>query len=698
MQFRTAVFVFATCAATARFAAAESSGHPITKVIRLLEETKEKAKEQREDEEHTYGKFVHWCKNSVGALEKAIADENEKIEELKGTVDAKTKMVEELDVQIKEVKAEIKKMKSAAKAAEDQRKEGHKTYEDKVDDLEDTIKGIGKAIDVLEKSKKETSFAVLDNAPVKRAIELLHEFAPDKALLLQAAGVKPDGRAGHVKKYSFHSGSVIELLKGLSEDFEKKKLEAEKAETNAVNAFALEEKARDNALDAAEDAKQAKLSALGETKEELAQAKADLKDTEQELDEDSKALEDTHKSCSSKAVEWEERTKAFHGQNEAIDAAIKILAKVTGVRTEAPENPVPPPSPADLQTGALSFMQKSASVTNPGTTAIALIRAAAHKAHSKSLIKLADAVAARFTEGQGGSEVFEDVIHMITNMILRLQAEQKDENEHKEWCDAEVGKTKDAIPGKQDTISELEVKIDESKAKVQTTAEEIDEAAKMADELMRHLNELAEIRKIGHDENKKAVKDAQDAQAAVTNAIAVLEEFYEGSGAAALMQRGVDLPQKPSAWDTEGSGVADPNAQPDGIITVLKEVSADFAKMEADTNAQENSDEEDYKKQKEDAEEDREKRAKEVEMKTQEKENLIEKIKSLEKKKKGVEGDLYALEQYMKDLEPACIKGDSTFEDRKQARSDEVDALKSARKTLENAFKKDGFLQIRRAA
>jgi len=699
MQLRTVHFLCAIYVVGAHFAAAErSSGHPIKKVIKLLEEMKVKAKEQRHDEEHTYGKFVHWCKNSIKALESAIADEKEKITELKGTVEAKTKMVEELEVHIKEIKAEITKMKKAAKAAEDQRKEGHKTYEDKVGDLEDTIKGIEKAIDTLKKAKEDTSFAVLDEAPVKNAIELLHEFAPEKALLLQAAGVKPGGRAGHVKKYAFKSGGVIELLKGLLEDFQKKKLETEKAETNAVNAFALEEKARDNAMDAAQDAKMAKLSALGETKEDLAQAKADLKDTEEELEEDTKQLEDTTKSCSAKATEWEERTKVFHGQNEAIATAIKILAKVTGVSTEAPENPKAGESPADLQTGAISLMQMSADPANPKSAAIGLIRAAAQKAHSKSLIKLADAVAARLFEGTGDNKVFEDVIHMITSMILRLQAEQKDEDEHKEWCDAEVKKTEDAIPGKKETIEELGVKIEKAKAKVQTIAEEIEEATKMAAALKEHLNELSEIREIGHEENKKAIKDAQDAQTAVTNAITVLEEFYESSGAVGLVQRGVDLPEKPSAWDTQGSGVADPNAQPDGIITVLKEVSADFAEMEAETKANEESDEADYKKQKEEAEVEREKRTKEVEMKSQEKEDLIEKSKSLEKKKKGVEGELYSLEQYMKDLEPACISGDSTYEDRKKARADEVDALKSARKTLKDAFKKDEFLQIRREA
>ena len=49
-----------------------------------------------------------------------------------------------------------------------------------------------------------------------------------------------------------------------------------------------------------------------------------------------------------KATEWEERNAVYDGQDRAIAEAIKILAKVSGVCTEAPSNPVPPPSPVAL--------------------------------------------------------------------------------------------------------------------------------------------------------------------------------------------------------------------------------------------------------------------------------------------------------------------------------------------------------------
>ena len=49
---------------------------------------------------------------------------------------------------------------------------------------------------------------------------------------------------------------------------------------------------------------------------------------------------------------------------------------------------------------------------------------------------------------------------------------------------------------------------------------------------------------------------------------------------------------------------------------------------------------------------------------------------------KHTSDELEAVEQYMKDLGPACIEGDSTYEDRKKARSAEIDALKEAQVIL----------------
>merc|ERR1719253_686145 len=110
-----------------------------------------------------------------------------------------------------------------------------------------------------------------------------------------------------------------------------------------------------------------------------------------------------------------------------MDQAVKILSKSTGVRTEAPGNPVPPPSP-------VSFLQIS-EVSDPKMKAVALLKEAAKDAKSHALERLAVEVAAHL------NGPFDAVNNMVEKMIFRLMDEQKQEDEHKLWCDQEIKKT-----------------------------------------------------------------------------------------------------------------------------------------------------------------------------------------------------------------------------------------------------------------
>merc|ERR1719221_1458845 len=107
--------------------------------------------------------------------------------------------------------------------------------------------------------------------------------------------------------------------------------------------------------------------------------------------------------------------------------------------------------------------------------------------------------------------------------------------------------------------------------------------------------ESEEIRNEGKSENADAVKDAKQAQTAIANAVAVLEAFYKESGAIKkesweFVQQPVTLPAEPSTWSKSYTGIADPTADKSGVISLLKTVAAKFATMEADTNAQEETD------------------------------------------------------------------------------------------------------------
>jgi len=291
---------------------------------------------------------------------------------------------------------------------------------------------------------------------------------------------------------------------------------------------------------------------------------------------------------------------------------------------------------------------------------------------------------------------FDEVQGMIQKMIFRLMAEQKDEDEHKTWCDLELEKTNISKTNKEEKIAELESKINTGEAKATVLAEEIEDAHEMVATLEEHMKEATEIRQAGSKENAAAVEDAKDAQTAIAQATAVLEAYYKESGmigSEVLLQsrhrEPVTIPEEPSTWDASYTGIADPNSG-DGIISMLKEISADFARMEADTLASEAMDKKMYDEEMSKCEIEKAKRAKEAEMKTDEKKRLTDKVASYAKSLKHTTSELEAVEQYSKDLSPACLEGSSTYEDRKAARSAEIEALKEAQVILEEAAEGGG--------
>jgi len=218
----------------------------------------------------------------------------------------------------------------------------------------------------------------------------------------------------------------------------------------------------------------------------------------------------------------------------------------------------------------------------------------------------------------------------------------------------------------------------------------------MIDKINAFMAESKEIRATGKKENAAAIEDAQQAQTAVANAIAVLTDFYKESGmvekeAYELVQRGVELPKNPATWDSSYTGVADPKKQPGGILTMMEEVAAKFSTMEADTKAQEASDQKEFDEQMSESNIEKAGRTKEVEMKEQEKKRLLDKLDTLKKTRKHLSGELEAVNQYYEDLKPACMNGDSSYEDRKAARDKEIEALRQAEDILAKAFdEKDG--------
>lgn len=661
-----------------RGAAAAKDEHPIGKVIVMLQGLSETTKAEGQTEEVTYAKFEHWCKNSAKTLDAAIAEEKSQISSLTDEISAKTEQSATLNKEIDGLTKNIEELDKEQAEADDLRSKTASLFTESNADHASTIKAIEDAIAALSGAKDATSS--LAQKHVRTVLALVATSATEtqlqglQAVLEDRPDVKAAGDAsGHVKKYNFKSGNVVELLKQLLMSFEDEKLAIVKAETNSLNANELTTDARQNAKTAAQKSKDGKTDELAATDSELAAAKDSLKETKDDLDADSTSLSDAQKQCALKASEWSERTGVRKGELEAIGMAIKILAKVSGVRTEAPGNPVPPASP-------VAFFQLSKG-DDPRSRAVQLLRAEAHETHSNALERLAQQIAVH----QKGP--FQDVINMIQKMIFRLNDEQKDEDNHKNWCDQEIEKSDTSHANKEEKISDLTAKVDAMTATVVVLTDDLKNNADMMASIVAHVAEATDIRNTGKKENAAALKDAKAAENAIANAVAVLEQFYKDSGAIEkkdyeLVQRGVDLPAEPSTWDASYTGVSDPAAQPGGIVTVLEETAADFARMGADTEAQEASDQAAFDEDMKANKIEKARRSKESEMKEQEKKRLVDKTAAAAKNRKQVSTELEAVQQYIKDLQPACVDGDSSYEDRKANRAKEIDALKQAQGIL----------------
>merc|ERR1719281_2011234 len=571
-------------------------------------------------------------------------------------------------------------METAADKAKTVRDDEKSLYDDEQKNFEDTITAVDEAITTLKDSKA----SLLQTNVQKKVIQ--------KAQALAKAMGKPAP-----KTYSFKSGSIIETFKAMKAEFEADKLDSTTAETNKLNAYNLAKQARDTAISTAKASKKEKEDIKGDKESEKATSESTKSETETALSDDTATLEQTDKECKTVTGEWEERSGIREGEIKAMGMAIKILSKVTGVRNPD-EHEIPKKALMEatsrVEQDTASYEAKMAGISflqleDPKTKAVNLLKKAATMAHSKALQKLAQEISTY--DGP-----FDKIKQMIQKMIFRLMSEQKDEDDHKNWCDLETEKSTENKDDKDEKIEMMKKKISEHDAAIKLLVKKITENNDKAAEITQYMETETELRNENHAEIVATIKDSQDAQAAVTNAIQVLTDFYKESGMIAKepwefvqirSHRDVELPDSPDTWDSSYTGVADPKSGSDGVLSILDGVMQKFSAMEADAKVQDETDQKNYEGDMQAKKIELAETTQDTQMKTSKKDSLQEKMEGLAAQLKHTTSEFDAVVQYLKDLQPACGEGDSSYEDRKKARADEITALRKAQTILEDAFR-----------
>merc|ERR1719183_2772162 len=151
----------------------------------------------------------------------------------------------------------------------------------------------------------------------------------------------------------------------------------------------------------------------------------------------------------------------------------------------------------------------------------------------------------------------------------------------------------------------------------------------------------------------------------------VLRKYYEG---ASLMQMGSKARAKTAA-DAEGDG--------SGILGVLEVAESDFAKGLAEARTVEQQAEAEYKKLMQDGKMLKMTKEMEVKGKRSEVASIKTTLTDLSSDKEGLTGELDAVLAYLDKLKPQCETKVPSYAERKAAREQEIEGLKSALDILE---------------
>merc|ERR1719247_1433226 len=192
---------------------------------------------------------------------------------------------------------------------------------------------------------------------------------------------------------------------------------------------------------------------------------------------------------------------------------------------------------------------------------------------------------------------------MIKDLIIRLMEEANQETEHKGWCDAELSVNKVTREKKTEAVNTLTAEAEQLTADIAKLTQEV---ADLRAEVLASDEAVAKATVIRTEEkakNEATIKDAKEAQVAVSQALAVLKEFYaKAAEATALVQQPTAMDDAPETFDTSFKGA---QSESGGVVGMIEVIASDFSRLESDTTAAEEAAADEYKNLKNTSEVDR---------------------------------------------------------------------------------------------
>jgi peptidoglycan hydrolase CwlO-like protein len=448
--------------------------NPIRKVVTMLQMMQNKVTAEGKKAEEIYDKFMCYCENADTLLAGAITTAENKIPQLEAAVGKDVEMKKQLETDVKNHKADREAAKGAIAEATALREKEAAEFAKTSGDLKTNIAALAKAIPAIEKGMG-SGFLQTTSASVVRQLSINMDMSNvDRQMLASFLSSKTG--------YAPASGEITGILKTMEDEMVQNLADATAAEESAIAGFEELKAAKTKEIDALSKSIEEKMTRIGEIAVKVAEMGNELEDTKEDLEESKKFLAELDVNCENKKKEWAAYQKMQGEELLALADTIKILNDDDALELFK----------KTLPGSASSFLQIQ--VTEQSAMRKALQTLKDNRRGNDPRVDLIE-VALR-----GGKPGFGKIIKLIDDLTAKLQDEQKEDDEKKEWCEAEIDKTEDTKKVLQNDISDLETAISDAEESITNLKAEIEALDDGIRALDKEVAEATENRKAEHDE------------------------------------------------------------------------------------------------------------------------------------------------------------------------------------------------------
>jgi len=652
--------------------ASANEASPIAKVIQMVGDLETKIIAEGESSQKTYEEFAEWCEETSKNVKFEIKTGKNEVAGLTATIEKDSANIQTQDSTIEELAASIATDEADLKAATEIRDKEQSDFSAQEKDLVETIDIVERAVGIIEKEMKGGA-AMVQLKKATSVVDALKAMVDAQSLssadskrltaLVQSSSDDDSQGAPDPAAYENQSGGVVGVLNDL---LEKAQGELDAARTkeaaDLANFEMLHQSLTDEVKFANKEMDEAKKS-KSESEESKATATGDLDVTTTDLNNDITELANLHHNCMTKANDFEAETKSRAEELKALATAKKIIIEATSL----------------AQTSFLQRTEISTRADLVNYEAVRYVHDLARKQHSTLLSQLASRLTStvKFSTGSQ-ADIFGKIKGLITDMVEKLEAEAEGDATEKAYCDKELGETNMKKDDKTAEIEKLTAKIDSMSSQSKQLKGEV---ATLQSELGELTKSQAEMDKLRAEEKSLFENNSAETEKGLNGiklALKVLNEYYAKSDK--------------SHGSSDGAS--------SGIIGLLEVCESDFSKELTEMTAAEETAQSEYDQETKENEITKATKDQDVKYKTKESTGLDKSVAEYSSDKSGVETELSAVKDYLRQLEGRCIAKAETYGERKARRADEIQGLKEALTVLENetAFiqKSTRSLRIRR--